>query len=236
MNGERGDDQRQTAQQVLAFCLDQVLRLLHPTVPFITEHIWQILNLVAPHRGLPGIAELASEDLLATAQFPPEHGYPALQDETTLSVFAQLQDATRGVRELKNSAGVSPKESVDVTVAVPKESLAEFNANAHIVKHMAGIDSLVVDPEATRPKNAASTSVQGMRIFVHNISDDNAERSRAEKVLAGLEKQIAGKESKLANEKFVQNAKPEVVDAERERLAGLVAERDALQSHLAQLG
>ena len=77
--------------------------------------------------------------------------------------------------------------------------------------------------------------MRNLRIFVHDISDDEAERARVTKQLPILEKQIKGKEGKLANEKFLANAAPEVVEAERKRLAALTAERTNLERHLADL-
>jgi len=74
-----------------------------------------------------------------------------------------------------------------------------------------------------------------MRIFVHDISDDAAERTRAEKSLADLQKQIKGKQGKLGNEKFVANAKPEIVEAERARLAAMLEQQTSLSLHLHEL-
>ena len=65
--------------------------------------------------------------------------------------------------------------------------------------------------------------------------DDEAERARTTKGLAGVEKQIAGKQAKLGNEKFLANAKPQIVEAERERLSELLSQQAALQAHLAEL-
>ncbi len=110
-----------------------------------------------------------------------------------------------------------------------------FKAQSHIVRHLANVSELIVDPNAKRPKNAASRAVQGLHIYVHDISDDEAERSRTTKSLAQIEKQIAGKESKLGNEKFLANADPEFVEAERERLAELQTRRAVLREHLAEL-
>ena len=72
-------------------------------------------------------------------------------------------------------------------------------------------------------------------IYVHDISDDEAERTRLTKELTDVEKQIAAKESKLNNEGFVRNAKPEVVQAERDRLAALTDRRTQLAESLAML-
>ncbi len=236
MIGSAGDRAQATAKQVLAVCIDQSLRLFHPTIPFITEELWSHLNRVAPKRGLPGLMDLEIKDLVTCSAFPPEEGYIALEDEAVLTTFTAFQDTTRGVRELRTQCKVSPKQRVNVTVAVSQDQLDSFKANAHIVKHMAGIGELTIDPHAQRPQNAGSVSIQGLRIYVHDISDDDAERARSTKALAGLAKEIAAKQSKLNNEKFVANAKAEVVELERTRLAALKTQQNSLQTHLTELG
>ena len=235
MLGERGDTERATAKQVLAFAIDQSLRLLHPTIPFITERLWTQLNRVAPNRGLPGVAELNTNVQLIRAAFPPDEGYPAFDDPAIVAAFGTLQDATRGVRELRSQHGVSPKDKVKVTVAPASGGVGAFAAHSHVVKHMGGIAELTVEPQAKRPKNAASIAVHGVRIYVHDISDDEAERQRTTQALTQLEKQITSGEAKLGNEKFLANAKPEIVEAERQRLSDMLTQRTALQEHLAEL-
>jgi len=235
MTGNRGEGEAATAKQVLAFCMDQVLRLMHPIMPFITEQLWLQLGRIAPERGLPGVAELNTDGMVIRASFPPVGGYPALEDEAILATFTALQDATRGIRELRNKAGVSPKDKVVATVVVREAHMAAFNAHSHIVQHMANIAELHLSCDAKRPRNAGSVSIRDLRIYVHDVSDDDAERARTKKSLDGVAKQIRGKEGKLANEKFLSNAKPEIVEAERKRLAELVAQRDSLETHLAEL-
>jgi len=224
------------AKQVLAFCLDQTLRLWHPTMPFITERLWRELNSIAPRRGLPPFVSLKTDALLVGSEFPPLEGYPAFDDERILATFGALQDATRGVRELRSDCKVAPKDRVTVTIVVPHEQMESFRAHAHIVRHMAGIGELNVATHAKRPTNAGSVTIKGLRIYVHDVSDDAAERLRATKMLEGVVKLIAGKESKLSNAQFITNANPEVVAAERERLAELLGQRASLQEHLAELG
>ena len=224
------------AKQVLAFCLDQVLRLWHPTIPFITERLWEQLNAIAPRRGLPGVADLKTNTSLILAAFPPVAGYPTFDDAGILDTFAELQNTTRGVRDLRSQCNLSPKDAVKVTVVVPAAHLEGFRANAHIVRHMSNIGELTVVAEGKRPRNAGSVTIGDLRIFVLDASDDEAERARATKALEAAQKQIDGKQSKLSNEKFVANAKPEVVEAERGRLGELMCERDALTAHLNELG
>ncbi len=223
------------ARQVLAFCVDQVLRLFHPFIPFITERLWQQLAVIAPRRGLPGLAEPRMNDVLIVADFPPEDGWPELDDARIIDLFQDLQDATRGVRDLRSKCNVPPKAKVTVTLKVPADRLESLRGQAHIIREMAGVETLHVVCDAARPKNSASTVVGAVQILVHDVSNDEAERRRIEKDLAGVEKQIAGKESKLANEKFVLNARPEVVDAERQRLNELLAQRQTLTHALRDL-
>jgi len=198
--------------------------------------LWQQLGAIAPQRGLPGVVALKCEGPLVLAPFPPVEGYPNLDNDAIVTTFAELQDATRGVRDLRAKCDVSPKERVTVTVVVPDDHAAAFKAQSHVVRHMAGIAKLHVSSDAKRPANAGSITIGDLRIYVHDISDDAAERERATKSLADLERQIKGKESKLGNEKFVANAKPEVVQAERERLKALVTQRIALEAQLVELG
>ncbi len=223
------------AKQVLAFCIDQVLRLWHPIIPFITERLWQQLNDVAPQRGLPPVAHLTTNSALVSAEFPPVGGYSSFDDAEILTLFSKIQDVVRGVRELRDRCNVSPKQEVVVTVALPEADRAQFTAHAHIVKAMAGVEQLTIDPTAKRPKNAGAVTIGSLRVFVHDIIDDASEHKRTTIALEDIEKQIAGKESKLSNEKFVANAKPEVVTAERERLDEMLKQRTALREHLSQL-
>jgi valyl-tRNA synthetase len=223
------------AKQVLAICLDQLLRLFHPFIPHITERLWQQLNAIAPQRGLPGLVEPPSSDLITVAAYPPEEGWPALDDEQIRDVFADLQDATRGVRDVRNKCKVAPKTKVNVTITAPSDHVDALRSQAHIIRAMANVDTIDVAFEAKRPKNAATTVVGHLRILVHDVSDDDAERKRIEKELQNVRKQIAGKESKLSNEKFVQNAKPEIVEAERARLTDLQAQCRTLETALAEL-
>jgi len=235
VQSSRTSDSASTAKQVLAFCLDQILRLFHPTIPFITEELWTQLGKLVPRRGLPGIASLSTAGLLATARFPPEDGYPSLDDENIRRVFAEIQDVVRAVRDLRAQCDVSPKQDVVATVVLPEAECEAFEHHAHVVLRMANVSELTVDAHATRPANAGSVSIGSLRVFVHGISDDAAERQRANKALAQLDRQIAGKASKLSNEQFLANAKLEVVDSERKRLAELQNQRSKIKAHLAEL-
>jgi valyl-tRNA synthetase len=224
------------AQQVLAFVLDQVLRLLSPFLPFITERLWGELNRLAPQRGLPGIAEAPAPDLLMLAPFPPEKGYPGLDDAHVLEMFEDLQNAVRGIRDLRNKCGVPNRQMVDVTIKAATNHLDMIRAQTHVVAEMAEVGKLNLVTQVQRPRNAGTTVVGPLQIFVHDVSDDAAERKRLEKELESVTKRRSGAEGKLSNAQFIANAKPEVVEAERERLEELKKSEKAIRESLADLG
>jgi len=222
-------------RQVLAFVLDQTLRLFSPFLPFITENLWTELNRIAPQRGLPGMAECPPADILMLAKFPPQEGYPALDDPHVLEMFEDIQSAVRGVRDLRNKCTVPVKQKVTVTIKAAPAHLDLLAEQQHIIAEMAGVERMDLVTEASRPKNAGTTVVGPLQIFVHDISDDDAERKRLEKELADVQKRLAACEAKLANEKFTANARPEVVEAERARLVELQNSRAAVTESLAEL-
>jgi valyl-tRNA synthetase len=229
------DRQADAARQILACCLDQTLRLLHPFVPFITERLWRQLNEVAPERGLPGRIDCPSSAALVTASFPPTDGWPALVDPALTEAFEHLQEVTRGVRDVRMRHNVSPRELLNVTVKPAPESVEPMRRAAHIVKKLARIGELTVDAEAVRPPNAASVVVGSVQIFVLDCVDEGAEAERIRKEVGEVDKLIAGKEKKLSNAGFVDRAPSEVVQRERERLAELHSRRKNLSDTLAMM-
>ncbi|MGQ9651558.1 MAG: valine--tRNA ligase [Phycisphaerae bacterium] len=213
------------ARQVLAFALDQSLRLLHPFIPFITERLWRQLNEIVPTRGLPGIAELDAPAVLATACYPPADGWKGLSAPDADAVFDDLRNATRAIREIRQNQNVALKDTVDVVIRVPAQRVESLRHEAQVIKQMARVGALTIGADAERPPNAATLVIGDMQIFVANVIDPAAERKRLEKDLAGLDKQIAGIEGKLSNAGFVERAPTEVVQRERDRLAELRAKR-----------
>ncbi|MCH8965378.1 MAG: hypothetical protein IIB58_10485, partial [Planctomycetes bacterium] len=175
-------------------------------------------------------------EVLTIATYPPAGGYSALDDAQVSETFQDLQNATRAVREVRNTAGIAPKDSVAVTIKTTAERTARLQEEAHILKRMARIDDLTIDPAAGRPDRSAIQIVGDLQIFVHDVIDDDAqERQRIEKAVGQLDKRIKGTESKLANENYVRSAPAEVVAETREILNGLKAERGTFQDILALL-
>ncbi|HOL26776.1 MAG TPA: valine--tRNA ligase [Phycisphaerae bacterium] len=223
------------ARMVLAFALDQSLRLLHPFVPFITERLWKQLNQAAPRRGIPGLIELDTGKPLIVSAYPPVEGWPALNDPAVDAVFDDLQTATRAVREIRSTQNVPPKNPVNVIIKVPADRVESLRREAHVIKRMAHVGELTIDPQATRPKNAATLVFGDMQIFVLDVIDSAAERKRLESELANIDKQVTAINGKLSNEGFVSRAPANIVQAERDKLANLQARREVVLKTLAEL-
>jgi valyl-tRNA synthetase len=221
------------ARQVLAFCLDQVLRLLHPFVPFITEQIWQQLGLQVPRRSLGQLADPLGSEHLINARWPVAS--EALEDPELRATFADLQALTRAVREVRSAQGLPPRQPVTVTLKPPAERAAAIEQQAHVVTRLAGIELLHLDPTASRPLGSASKVVGDLQIFVHDVIDEGAERQRLEEALKKIDKEIATCEKKLSNPKFVDRAPPAVVKEQQDRLADYKGQQAATQASLREL-
>jgi valyl-tRNA synthetase len=223
------------AKQVLAACLDQTLRLLHPMLPFITEHLWRRLNEIVPRRGLPGYLDCPSCDALVLAAYPPEHGWPALIDEPLGETFEHLQEITRGVRDVRMRRNIPPRQTVNVLVKPAPGDVESLRQAAYVIHKLAGIGELAIDDRAVRPPDSCSVVAGTVQVFVLDCVDDARERERLGREIAEVERLIASKETKLSNENFVRRAPAEVVQQERDRLADLQVRRGRLRETLAQI-
>lgn len=230
----KDDAQRATAQNVLAFVLDQCLRLMHPFMPFITEGLFQSLNQMAPKRGLKGLVDAPCADAVIISHWPSQ-GLEQFRDPDVEEQIIELQSIIKCIREVRSAHNVAPSRKLNAAIAVPKDMPRLFENNISLITSLAGIDKLEVAETVTRGKATASSVLGEFEVFVHDVIDAEAERKRLEKqketILAGI-KPI---ESKLANENFVTKAKPEVVQSSRDRLIELQEQLKAVEKLIMEL-
>jgi len=228
------DEQKKPiAQNVLAFVLDQTLRLLHPFVPFITEGIFQKLNEIAPARELKGVAESKEAKALVIAQWP--QGLDSLLNDEVEKQISIMQTPIRAVRDIKNKYNISPTAMPTTSVNTSVRVAEMLNDNSALICQMAGIRVFMAGTEIEKPRNAATAIMDDMQIYVHDMIDPEAERARFEKRKQEIEKTKEAVEAKLANENFVTKAKPEVVAQARDRLAELLGQLNTVKKHLSEL-
>ncbi len=224
---------RPIAQAVLAFVLDQTLRLLHPFVPFITEGIFARLNEVAPQRDLGSLATAPASEALIVAAWPAR-----LDEQIDPDIVRQMervQGVIRQIREVRNRYTISPKDQLRASATGPAPSCAELAAHAALVCQLAGLEAFDVGADLAKPANAAAVVVEDLQVFVHDVIDPQAERQRLDKQRQQIEGALRGVRAKLENPNFVERAKPEVVAQARQREVELTEQLQAVESHLAEL-
>ena len=227
-------EQKPIAQNVLAFVLDQVLRLLHPFVPFITEGIFQDLNAIAPRRGLKGIMELKTADSIMVAPWPEL--IDGCIDEQTEQQIETVQSVIRSIRDIRSQYNIPPAKPLVCSAAAPEAVCAMLNSNAALIQKQAFVESLTVEAGLEKPEDAAVIIIDEIKLFVHDAVDKDAERKRLEKQKEFIEKGIKPLAGKLGNENFTSRAKPEVVAQSRQKLKELTDQLEAIEKLLVELG
>ncbi|MHC4561318.1 MAG: valine--tRNA ligase [Planctomycetota bacterium] len=216
---------------VVAFCLDHLLRLLHPTCPFITEAIWAKLNESAPNRLAGGAT---AEPLLVRAAWPTPH--PDWIDQKLEGDFAVLQDLIRQTRNVRKEHDVPPSKKVPAIVEASGGVAELVNANLAMLQSLANLGEVACDGQAPSDGSAATVTAGGVKLHILDIIDRDAELARLSKHSEQLTNGINGIELKLANEKFVSKAPAEVVEGERQRLKDLKAQLTVVKEAIAGLG
>jgi valyl-tRNA synthetase len=222
------------AQQVLAFCLDQVLRLLHPFVPFITEHLWQILNEFVPKRGLGKFAELPKQDLLIQASWPEQKS--EMQNKEVTDTFSAFQEIVRAIREVRSERNIPPKKEIEITIKADAQWSRIYAQNTGFITQLAGAKKIFIDSNAERlPGSAARISAHG-QIFVHDVIDDKAEIGHLHEMLKKIKEEIAFNEKKLGNPQFSKRAPARIVEQQKEKLREQFKNKETIIANLKLLG
>ncbi len=218
-----GDDEtaKEGAQRVLLYVLVEILKLLHPFMPFITEEIWQAL----PHEGYA----------LMMQSYPVYDGslnFP--EDETS---FGMVMDAIKAVRARRAEMNVPPSRKSRLIIVTDKAK-AFTDGEKFICKlaYASGIEVRAELPESTDGMVSVITDNARMFMPMAELVDLEKERTRMEKELANAKKQLDGQIAKLANENFVSRAPEKVVNVEREKKAKLEALIENLEESLKNLG
>jgi len=225
--------QKPITQGVLAFVLDQTLRLLHPFVPFITEGIFQRLNEVIADRTLGGIAAMRKSDALVVAEWPSRIDSwisPELEQQIDL-----VQAVIRTIRDIRNSRNIPPRQALTVSAKTQQPIVDILDRNAELIKQLAVLDGFQAGVDMPKPANAAVGIAEGTEVYVHDAVDLQAEQARLEKQKAQLERARAAAEAKLSNRDFLNKAKPQVIDQTKQRLGELTEQLQAIERHLAEL-
>ncbi len=208
------------AQTLATRVLRDVLVMLHPVMPFVTEELWQ---------KLPG-----TEGSIMRTAFPtrdPGRVDPAAEEEMEL-----LMSVIGGIRNIRGEMNLSPSARLDVLCLCSSEDEKELlAANTRTVVDLARLKSLnlALQKEREKPKLAASAVAGGVEVYVllEDVLDFDSEAKRLEKEIGKLEKELSVTNKKLANEDFLTRAPAHVVEKEREKAERLGQKLEKLRSH-----
>ncbi|GAB7022266.1 valine--tRNA ligase [Salidesulfovibrio brasiliensis] len=208
-----GEDEAAKAQtqKVLWTVLSEVLVLLHPVTPFITQEIWSVLP--RPE------GDDRSEDI-ATLPFPDMR--PGLCDKEAEARMELFMGVVSGVRNIRTELVIEPAKKLDLLVKTASETDRELlEGNLNLIQSLARLENVTLGPDVEGPKASGSTVVQGNEIYVplEGVVDFESELARLDKNIAKIEKTKGGVAKKLSNPGFLNNAPAEVVEKEKEKLA-----------------
>ncbi|MCC6477424.1 valine--tRNA ligase [bacterium] len=211
-----GDASRREALRHALGILHGTLRLLHPFMPFITEELFATLRKLSEH-SWPTDQKPVS---IMVAHYPKSNAI--FINAEVEEQFSRLEEVVTAIRNIRGELRVAPSARIHAGLRMDHQKLsAEWAPISEYVVRLAGLSDLSLD--VSRPKGSASAVVQEIEVFVplHGLIDLNAERARLKKEDERLEKLISSANAKLNNPSFVERAKPEVVDSEREKLEEL---------------
>ena len=197
-------ERKETAISVLVYVLDQMLRLLHPFMPFITEEIWQSI----PHTG----------DALIVASWPEYH--EELSFKTECDQMESVMEAIRAIRNRRAEMNVPPSKKAALFVLTAKPQV--FTEGEGFLQRLAYADEVsMLDKEPANLDGMVTITTADAKLYIPmgQLVDVAKELERIEKELDKARKNLAGIEGKLSNENFTARAPQNVVDAERQKAA-----------------
>ncbi len=208
-------------RDILVYCLDTMLRLLHPFIPFVTEEI---------HAKLPG-----STGALITGPFPKKND--ALVFSGAEHQFELIQELVTGVRNIRGEMNIHPKKRLTALISAKEKDQAVVNENVEYIKTLAGVETVQLGESISRPP-ASATAVSGpftVYIPLAGVIDFEEEKKRLASEIGKVNDELEKVNRKLGNDEFVKKAPEDVVAKEKERMALLVSKKERVSESISRL-
>ena len=219
-----GEDEaaKKTTRSILAYVLDNTMRLLHPFMPFITEEIWQNL----PHEG----------ESITTA------AWPVVREEFTDKAAAEemklLVEIIRAVRNIRAEVNTPLSKQIKLLLKAKDEQTQKtLEKNKGYIERFCNPEELSISTDIEAPDKAMTAVATGVELFLplEGLINIDEEIARLEKELEKWNKEVARVQGKLNNEKFVSKAPQKVVDEERAKEADYLEKRSTVEARINEL-
>lgn len=219
-----GEDEKlkKNTQRILRYVLDQILRLMHPIMPFVTEKIW----LSMPHDGAS----------LVVAEYPVEH--TEFDNQVAEKDMDNLIELIKAVRNSRSEVNAPMSSAIDILIKTKDDDTRKvFENNVDYINRFCHPKRLEIAADIEAPKLAMTSVITGAEVYLPlaDLIDLNEEISRLQKEAKKLEREVTRGEKKLGNEKFVANAPEAVVAKEKEKLANYKQQLAATESRIEEL-
>ncbi|MGD9677350.1 MAG: valine--tRNA ligase [Vulcanibacillus sp.] len=219
-----GDDEqaKNRSKSILTYLLDNILRLLHPYMPFITEEIWQHL----PHEG----------DSIVVAKWPEYNESfhnPKAEKEMTL-----LMDVIRSVRNIRAEVNVPLSKKIKIIIIPTNHENQQIltTGNSYITR-FCNPEDLLISLEINPPDKAISAVLTGAVVYLPlaGLIDIEQEINRLNKELETLNYEVERIQNKLSNKSFVEKAPEKVIEVEKEKEKDYMDKREKVLARIKDL-
>ncbi len=221
-----GDQIREGSLNVAVYVLNQILRLLHPITPFVTENVYLDIQ-----------KKIGSDDeTIMFGPWPQSDGHH-IDDELEQSL-EQIQAVVTTVRAVRAELNVHPSKKSDLYVRVTDQAFADLlDSHIEYFRSLAKVDNLFAGVDVKKPPVSASTIISGAEIFVPlaGLIDIDVEKKRLEKELGNLQGLMEKISKKLANPDFLANAPDDVISKERAKKDDFLERIEKLNKNLEQI-
>jgi len=219
-----GEDEqaKKTTRSILAYVLDNTMRLLHPFMPFITEEIWQNL----PHNG----------ESITVAKWPEVNR--ELSDDQAAGEMRLLVDIIRSVRNIRAEVNTPMSKQIKLHIKAKDEAvLSQLEKNRSYLERFCNPSELVLATEITSPEKAMTSVVTGAELFLplEGLINIDEEIKRLEKELDKLDKEVERVQKKLSNEGFVKKAPQKVIEEEQAKEKDYLEKRETVRERISEL-
>ena len=214
-----GGETAASAQNVLVWAMERILKLLHPFMPFITEEIWQALD----GSGKPIMLE-------SFPVFDPALAYPAEEND-----FEKIIEAIKAIRNRRAEMNVPPSKKAELFIETEQKNV--YENGVMFFERLASASSVEIS-EHCEPADSVTIVTSSARLFIpmNELIDREKELARLNKEKASAEKDIAMINGKLNNAGFVAKAPAQVVEAERAKLELALEKLKKIEQSLKTLG
>ncbi|WP_311195638.1 valine--tRNA ligase [Planococcus sp. 107-1] len=219
-----GEDEeaKKMTRSVLAYVLDNTMRLLHPFMPFITEEIWQNL----PHQG----------ESITVAAWPVVD--ESLSEQSQSTNMKLLMDIITAVRTIRAEVQSPMSKKVALTISAKDENTHNvLTTNAAYIERFCNPETLTIGQNIAAPEKSMSAVVSGAELFMplEGLIDVDAELARLQKELEKWAKEVKLVQGKLSNERFVSKAPEAVVAEERKKEADYLEKHATVEKRMEEL-